>query len=764
MRRLLPAAVVLVLLAATSASASGQRTDAVDLAAHVDARIGTAPVGFVFPGAAVPFGMVQNSPDTEGPVSYGGYSATDALIRGFSLVHISGPGVFKGGDVPLMPTTGPVTTTSPHLYGSPWERATEQAEAGAYAVQLVEGPRVELTASERVGWQRYSFPPGSGQANVLLDVSRSARDNQSPNPWGSNPAELTIDVEAQEVRGWVRGRYPVHFVARFDAPFTSTGTWQQRTLQAGSTEAAGSGVGGWVSFDATAGATITARIGISFVDVEGARRNLEAEGEGRTFDEVEAAARAAWREALGRVRVQGGTVADRTAFATALYRSLLHPNVFTDADGRYRGMDDAVHRAEGRTHYANFASWDTYKSHNQLIATLFPARASEMVRSQLDNARRQGRIPRFGEHSIDAGHMSGDPALPMLVDNLCRGVLADWDADDLEELYRYATELSTVHRPPSIRELGWLPDRPGTTLEHGVADFALVLFADALGRDDDVERWTADALRYRHVLDPETGWVRPRAADGSWHTPFDPTEETGFQEGNSWQYSWLAPHDARGIYDRMGGDEVAIERLDELFAYELASRVPLVAAEVHKQLNVFGLVYRTPTYAPGNEHDLQVPWMYPFARQPWKTQAVHRHLQGLFRPTLDGLPGNDDLGGLSSWFVWSALGLGPVTPGAPFLVIGSPVFEHVELVPDDGGPTLTIEAPGASLLTKHVVGATLGDEPLDRAWATHAELVGGTLRLEMASSPSASWATAAEAVPPSVSDSPLAAFGCDPGR
>jgi predicted alpha-1,2-mannosidase len=421
-----------------------------DLARHVDPMIGTFAPGFVFPGAVRPFGMVQNSPDTEGQFAYGGYLWSDATIRGFSLVHLSGPGVKKGGDLPFMPTVGPVTSSSAHRYASPWDRATETAEPGYYAVQLLDGPRVELTATERVGLQRYTFPPGA-DGNVLIDVSRTAKQNHLGPTTGEQVAEIEI-VGDDEVVGWTRGRYPVHFVARFDRPFTAHGTWRGTDLSPGSSSAEGAGTGGWVTFDAAGGRTVTATIGISFVDVEGARRNLEAEAD--DFEAVRAGARATWNDALGAVRVEGGTPLERTSFYSALYRSLLHPNVFTDVDGRYRGMDDAVHDGDGRLHYANFASWDTYKGHNQLIATLFPDRAADMARSQLDNARTLGRIPRFGEHSIDASHMSGDPALPMLADVYCRGLLDDVAADEVADLYRYMTELATVHRPASIRELG----------------------------------------------------------------------------------------------------------------------------------------------------------------------------------------------------------------------------------------------------------------------------------------------------------------------
>ncbi|HWG92977.1 MAG TPA: GH92 family glycosyl hydrolase, partial [Mycobacteriales bacterium] len=528
----------------------------------------------------------------------------------------------------------------------------------------------------------------------------------------------------------------------------------------------GRGVGAWAVFDAVADRTVEVRTGISFVDADGARRNLEAELEGRSFDDVRAEARRAWNRELGKVQVTGGAPGDLTTFYTALYHALLHPNAFSDVDGRYLGQDGVVRSSDSHVQYANFSSWDTYKGHNQLLATVWPDRYRDMVLSLLQVARERGNLPRWAEQNLDSAHMSGDPVIPMVVDGWCRGVLDGVAQPVLDELYAELVEL-VDRREPAWEELGYLPLETsgrgaGTTLEYGVADFALAVLADATGRDADAARFAEQSLAYRELLDPETRWVRPRRADGTWHSPFDPAlDETGFQEGNSWQYSWLAPHDARGLFDRMGGDAAAVERLDVHFA-EPVSAVPVVPSEVMNEATFFGIVYRTPFYAPGNEHDLQTPWMYPFARQPWKTASAHRQAQGSFRPTPDGLPGNDDLGGLSGWYVWSALGLGPVTPGAPFLVLGSPRFATAVLdLP--GSKDVRIEAPGASPAARYVTGATLGGEPLDRAWLTHDELrKGGTLRLSTSAVHDPRWATSAEAVPPSLSDSPLRAFACRP--
>lgn len=755
MRRLvgLVSAVALVAAAAPVLADPPSREPVPDLAQHVDPMVGTFAPGFTVPGAATPFGMTQVSPDTGGPVAYSGYSWHDPRIQGFSHVHLSGPGVKKAGDIPLMPTVGEVTSSDPLQYASAFTHADEKASPGAYDVRLGNGTAVELTATTRTGMQRYTFPPVP-QANVLLDVSRSVE--------GVHAGSIEV-VDSDTVRGWARGRYPVYFEADFSRPFTASGTWTGSTLTPGSTSAEGNGVGGWVSFDALESQEVTVSVGISFVDAAGARANLAAErGE---FDELRAAAREAWNRELAKVQVTGGTPLDQKTFYTALYHSLLHPNVFNDVDGRYLGFDGAVHVAEGRDQYANFSSWDTYKAQNQLLASIWPDRYRDMLLSLLADAQQGGKLPRWAEQNRDSAHMSGDPAIPTIVDGWCRGVLDDVDASVVAELFAEMRELVSL-REGAWHEKGYLPLQTssrgaGTTLEYGVADFALALMGHTLGDAAAADSALADAAAYRLLLDPETRWIRPRNDDGSWLTPFDPAlDETGFQEGNSWQYSWLAPHDSRGLFDLMGGDAAVVERLDTHFSEPVAATVPVAVAEAQKQATLFGLVYRTNQYAPGNEHDLQTSWMYAHAGAPSKVQSVQRQIQGVFRPTVDGLPGNDDLGSLSAWYVWSALGLGPVTPGAPFYVIGSPVFERAELdLP--GRKDVTIEAPGASLVGKYVQSATLGGKPFDQSWLTHAVLrKGGTLRLEMGTQPS-SWA-AAGARPPSVSDSTLDDFGCEP--
>lgn len=711
------------LAAACLALAVAPAAASADLAQYVDPMIGTMPPGFTVPGAVAPFGMVQNSPDTTGEFAYSGYLSTDPLIRGFSLVHLSGPGVRKAGDLPFMPFNGDAMAQDPGtggrapLYASTWNRATERAEPGYYRVFLDKpATDVELTASTRTAMQRYTFPP-SPKAGVIVDVKRRIP--------GLAQGEWKV-TGPDEITGSVRSGYPVFFVAKFSRPFASSGP-------------------NWVAWDTTTQErTVTMRAGISFVDADGARRNLEAEAPTFDFDGMRARTRAAWNRELGKIRVSGGNMLDKRSFYTALYHAQLHPNVFEDVDGRYLGMDNQIRTSEGHTTYANFSLWDTYKGQNQLLSVIQPKRYRDMLLSMLANYRESGKLPRWGEQNLDPAHMSGDPAIPMIADGACRGVLGDEDAAALYE----ASAALVDRREDEMRTLGYLPLQrssrgAGTTLEYGGADFALAMLAKALGRDEAAERWAAESLRYRYLLDPETRFIRPRNADGSWLTPFSTTEETGFQEGNSWQYSWLAPHDARGLFDRMGGDAEVIERLDHFFT---------LPSEVQNRLTLFGLAYRFGQYAPGNEHDLQAPWLYPFAGQPWKTGRELQELRLLFRPTLDGLPGNDDLGGLSGWYVWSTLGFGPATPGAPFYVLGSPQWDRAVI--KSGKKRVVVTGAGT-----YVRGARLGKKPLRRSWFTHKELLkAGKLALDAGSTANERFGV--ENRPPSVSDSKLSAFGC----
>ena len=724
------AALLLALVLGLTSSAAR----AEDLAQYVDPMIGTLGTGWVFPGAAVPSGMVQNSPDTQGPLVYAGYMGNDAAIRGFSLVHLSGVGVPESGDVPFMPWVGTdAPPVEPSEYAQPFDKAGETARAGYYSVRLGNGVEVELTAATRVAMQRYSFPPGVDPA-VIVDPrhnNRTAADGAgSTAPRGS----FRRTGESEIAGSTFNGSYEVFFVARFDQPIAEAGE-------------------NWVRFaGGTPATTVTMRAGISFVDEEGARRNLDAEAPpSKSFDDLREDAYGAWDRELHAIEVQGGTLADRRSFYTALYHALLHPNVFEDVDGRYRGFDDVIRPSPNRTQYANFSLWDTYRGQSQLMATLFPERYVEMLRSLLADAQQGGRLPRWAMHDFDPAYMTGDPAVPTIAEGVCRGIVP---GDLAEELYARAVDLQRF-RPPGLAERGYLNlaearYAAATTLEYGVADFALALLARRLGRDAEAQRWLDQSLSYRNLVDPETKWLRPRNADGSWYTtPDSPlgwdtaADQTGYHEGNAWQYAWLVPQDFAGLRERMGAD-LFDQRLDQLFA---------PPAEVQNRLQLYGVYYRFATWAPGNEHDLLAPFAYAWTDRPWKVQEELREAQQLYLPQPHGLPGNDDLGSLSAFHIWSTLGLGPFTPGAPLFMVTAPVFERVTMRVGEG--RFVVETSGAG---PYVQSATLNGTPLTRSWfGADAVRDGGMLQLELGALPSATWGAGA---PPSVSDSPLARFGC----
>jgi predicted alpha-1,2-mannosidase len=774
MRRVLVAALA-ALLALPVAGPAGAQVLEREPVDYVDPMIGTLAGGFAFPGAAAPFGMVQLSPDTEGPFAYTGYQYGDTHIRGFSHHHIESMGVHSNGDLPFMPTVGPVVHNDPRSFMSPFDHASEEASPGYYRVLLERyGVLAEVTTGTRVGMHRYTFPP-SPQSNVIFDVGQSNDGWSDAVTASAHSSEIEI-VDEDTVAGTAHSPqgYDIHFVADFDSPFASYGTWDQRS-QAPITpstdrEASGNGAGGFVSFDTTLDREVLIKVGISYVSRANARENLDSEKPDFDFDALQEETRSAWADALSTIEVTGGTEAEKTSFYTALYRAQHHPNIYNDANGDYMGYDGRVHEVQGRDHYVNFSLWDTIRGENQLLSLIQPRRYTEMMSSLLDAYRQRGRFPQWAMNNAYPDYMDGDPAQPTIVDAYCRGLLPEGDVDEFYNALRTQALDRNIRREmqgnyDDYVDLGWIRNQASNTLEFGMADFALALMSDSLGRDDDTTQLTSLADNYANVIDPASGFARPRNADGTWKTPYSPEEPDHFKEGTGWQYTWLAPHDFRGLFDLVGseeqgrnGDATVIERLDTFFSTAL-SDVPAVA-EVQKTITAFGVVYAGNQYAPSNEHDLQAPYTYDYIGQPWKTQKIMRGFQALYRPTPDGLPGNDDLGSMSAWFVWSALGFFPEVPGGPLYVTGSPMFERADIRPA-GGDEIVVEAPGASIASKYIQSAQLGGSSLDRPWFTHGDLLdAGSVSFEMGLTPNESWGADPAAAPPSMSTHDLGAFGC----
>jgi predicted alpha-1,2-mannosidase len=761
-----------------------------DPAAEVDPFVGTAPgdadygtgggAGNTFPGADVPFGMVQWSPDTVGRQP-GGYLYADDRIRGFSLTHFSGAGCSGYGDVPFLPFAGTVTTspaTDPARYTARFSHEHEVAEPGYYRVDLDDGPRVELTVTRRAGVGRFTFPAGRPQS-VLVDVSGSAN--------GTRDARVTVGTDT--VSGWAESgnfcgsgnRYRVHFTARFSRPFASSGTWKDGAVRSGATRvrggsaprwargdtptelrrraagpAPGRGSGAWVTFDPTGGPQVTVRVGLSFVDVAGAGRNLRAEVGRAGFDRVRAAARAEWNRRLGAIRIGGGTPGERTTFYTALYHALLAPNVFSDVDGRYAGVDGRVHRAApGHAQYANFSGWDVYRSQVQLLALLAPAEASDVARSLLNQAGQAGGAwDRWTQANGYTGVMVGDPYQSIVASLYAFGA-RDFDARAaLASMVRGATRPTTtgyVERPGLRAYLssGYVPmgerdvwGPAATTLEYTTADFGVAALAGALGEHRVRAEFMRRAQYWQNLFNPATGYLQPRRRDGSFLTLFRPAAMTGYVEGNGAQYTWMVPYDARGLFDAMGGDRAVVRRLDRFF-------------------RVLNAGPRRDAAFLGNEPTLQAPWMYAFAGAPYRTQAVvRRALTTLYRPTPGGYVGNDDLGQVSSWYVWAAIGMYPQIPGRAELVLASPLFPRVT-VRRPSGVTITVNAPGARADRPYVRRLLVDGSTWQRAWLPASFVAtGGTLDVTVSSTPDTSWAADPRAAPPSFRDgeSPVLTF------
>ncbi|MFP5309123.1 MAG: GH92 family glycosyl hydrolase [Actinomycetes bacterium] len=749
--------------------------------AYADPFIGSTPPGFTNPGPSRPHGMASPGPDTEGPLAYGGYYLHNRVITGFSQTHMSA-GVYQGGLFPVLPLTGPVETLDPArngypqpvpAYSQPFDPASQVASPGYYAVTLSRGAiRAELTVTDRVALHRYRFAPGLEDARVVVDPARSLKGYRpsSATRLDARTLLLRTDQNGPDHTVWGALRFsedPIALTTASGEPVPVGATVDRPTLVA----------------DFPPGSVLEVRVGLSFTDGPGALANLETEApQDLAFDRVVDESRQVWDAVLRQVEVTSSLDAsgltpptprgdvDKVRLYTALYHARLFPSLHSDVDGRYRGLDDLVRRDPRRPRYSQFSLWDSYRGQNELLAVLDPERYEDMMRSLLEASEQQGTLPRWQLGPRDPGYMSGDPAFQFLVTGACRGVGTTEVSEDALE----AILTTRARRPASLDTLGWLPTpQPanpselvdgggrdaGTTLEFGVADAAAAMLAHRLGHTQLADELVAASLRFRNLQDPDSGWIRPRDATGRFAgNGWAPEFGYGFQEGTSWQYSWLAMHDLAGLVEGMGGDEVVQERLDSFFALPATAVNGAAWANVQNKQTLFGIFYAGNQFAPGNEHDLHAPYTYNAVGAPWKTQAAVRTATSVYSATADGLPGNDDLGALSGWLVWSLLGLHPAIPGAPVYVVGSPTFPSAVLHTPTGD--LVIEAPGASEAAKYVTAPRLGEAPLTQTWLTEtAWRDAGTFHVSMSAAPDTAWGVAPDARPPTVSDG-LEPFGC----
>ncbi|MEV0738512.1 GH92 family glycosyl hydrolase [Streptomyces sp. NPDC050549] len=745
---------------AAQASAGGRLTDL------VNPFIGTENDGNTYPGAAVPFGMVQFSPDTGHNT---GYDYSQNHIRGFSLVHLSGVGCGLGGDLPVLPTTGEVTQTDYAQYAAEFSHDDEHASPGYYQVGLKTGIEAELTVTARTGVQRYTFP-ATGKANVLLNAAQSLHSGVS--------SKVEV-LDSRTVRTTITGRgfcqdtkpYTVYTITHFDRPFTTYGTWNGSTVTAGSRSGSG---GAYVRFDTTKDRTVEATTALSYVDAHGAAVNLRAEG-GSSFDAVRHRAQRAWEDRLDDVRAQGGSDSLRRTFYSSLYRSFLAPNIGSDADGRYTGWDQRIHRAKGFTYYQNWSLWDTYRTQSQLLALLAPREARDMAISVIKIDEESGWLPKWGYGTVETNIMTGDPVTPFLTNAYQQGLLKGYDERAYRALKQNAdgvppTDSAAVGREANKEYIAngfapYIKDRPhakpgdsdydhgaSATLEYALSDAMLAQMARDLGHDGDAARYAARAQSYRNIFDPSTGFFRARDTSGAFVGPADPAQSEGFHEGTSWQYQWLVPQDLPGMVDLIGGQRAANARLDSFFAYDQLLADP---AKTAREVWVNGPYdyYNADKYNPQNEPDLIAPYTYLSTGQPWKTTDVVHAALTLFTDGPTGMTGNDDLGTMSAWNVLSSIGIFPVQPGYDTWGLSTPVFERVDLTLDRRyypHGALTIKAPGTSGTDRYIQAARTDGTSYDRTYLTTG-LLRSVRSLDFTVGPHPSeWGTSPQAGPPAL--------------
>jgi predicted alpha-1,2-mannosidase len=718
--------------------------------------------GNTFPGATLPFGMIQWSPDTEkgfGREERGSYLYADATIRGFSLTHLSGPGCPVFGDVPFMPLKGGVKTspaTDPDAYLSKFSHAREKASPGYYEVALDSGVGVALTVTQRSGHGVFTYPAGS-DATMLVNVGRNANGVSDAYVRFTGGQSLVGSVTSGGFCG-ARNKYTLYFAAEFDRPFSSFGVWKDEKVFKDAREVRGAKTGAFVSFDTAAINKVQVRVGVSYVSEQGALMNLHAENPGRVFDAVRARADARWNDALGRIKVRGGNDAEKQVFYTALYHTLLHPNVFGDANGEYVGFDGRIHTDRTHTQYTNFSGWDIYRSESPLLAWLFPREASDMAQSLVNDAEQGGGLPIWPVAGDESGAMYGDPSVPIIASTYAFGARRFDTRAALRSMSKGATDpevkSKTYPERPGLADFlkyGYIPmeqkglrGSPSVALEYETADFALARFALAHGDRKTHAEMMRRAQLWTRLFDPENRYIRGRWADGSWLPGFDfkamlykpelpwrPESHKSYVEGNATQYTWMIPHNMRGVVERIGGNDVVIKRLDSFF----------------KELNAGP---DRPYFFIGNEPVFPVPWVYNYVGVPWKTQAVTRRaLTELFTPEPGGIPGNDDLGATSSWIVFAAVGLYPIIPGVGGFSVNSPLFPEID-VRLKGGRLLKIRGRGASAESPYVQELRLNGRPYESTWLPYESIAdGGTLEFKLTATPNTRWASKPDAAPPS---------------
>lgn len=752
--------VVAMMLAATTLFA--QQKKSVD---YVNPMIGTDGMGHTFPGACAPFGIVQLSPDTDTiPHNINGtyqkkvyeycagYKYNDPTIVGFSHTHFSGTGHSDLGDILVMPTTGelklnPGTEENPESgYRSRFSHATEKSMPGYYEVMLDDyNVKAQLTATQRVGVHKYTFPKDE-QGRIILDLNHGIYNYDGKTLWASIRVESpTLLTGYRITNGWARTNY-TYFAISFSQPIKNygykdmqkilyNGFWRKFPVNNNFPEMAGRKVVSYFEFDTEANPELVVKVALSGTSTEGAVKNLMAEAAEKDFATIASEASEAWNKQLSSIEVEGSE--DQKAMVyTSYYHTMINPSVYMDVDGKYRGLDQNTHQADGFKNYTVFSLWDTYRAEHPFLMLMKPQQARDMAMSMIRHQQQSvhGLLPVWSHMANDNWCMSGYHATSVLADAITKGA----DVDKAEALKAMVTT-SNVPYFDGVGEyvaLGYVPleassNAASTTLEYCYDDWTIYQTALAAGDTATAEQYKKRALNYRNIFDKGLGFARPKYRDGSFKPEFDvlQTHGEGFIEGNSWNFSFHVPHDVFGVINQMGGEKEFLRKLDELFAMHL----PKEYYEKNEDITADCLI---GGYVHGNEPSHHIPYLYAWTSQPWKTQYwVREVMNKMYKNHIRGLGGNDDCGQMSAWYLFTAMGFYPVCPGTDQYVLGAPYLPYMKLSLDNG-KTLEIKADGVSDTNRYVKAVLLNGKPYTKTYITHEDLMaGGELKFVMSSKP-----------------------------
>jgi len=731
---------------------------------YVNPIIGTNGMGHTFPGACTPFGLIQLSPDTDtiphnvngiyqkNTYYYcAGYQYRDKTIVGFSHTHMSGTGHSDLGDILIMPATGDIKLNPGRAdnpdegYRSHFNHATEKATPGYYEVMLDDyGIKAQLTATQRVGIHKYTFPKGE-QGHVILDLIHGIYNYDGKVLWAHLRVENdTLLTGYRITNGWARTNY-TYFAISLSQPIQSygykdkkvlyNGFWRRFDVEKNFPEMTGRKIVAYFNFDTAQNPELVVKIALSAVSTEGAIKNLNAEATGKTFEQLTKEASECWNKELDLFEIEG-TPDQKAMFYTSLYHTMINPSVYMDVDGAYRGLDHNIHQAKGFTNYTVFSLWDTYRAEHPFLNLIKPERNADMVTSMIRHQQQSvhGMLPVWSHMGNDNWCMSGYHATSVLADAITKGVYKD-TAGALKAMVTTST-VPYYEGVESYLKLGYVPlDKSGiaasTTLEYAYDDWTIYQTAVNAGDKETAANYRKRALNYRNIYDTSIGFARPRYSDGSFKKEFDvlQTHGEGFIEGNSWNFSFHVPHDVFGMISLMGGEKKFTERLDELFSMYLPEKYYEDNEDITDETLLGGYVH-------GNEPSHHVPYLYAWTSQPWKTQYwIREILNKMYRNDINGLGGNDDCGQMSAWYLFSVMGFYPVCPGTDQYVLGAPYLPYLKLRLPNGN-TLEIVAPEVSDTKRYVSSLKLNGVLYNKMYITHNDILkGGKLEYKMSASP-----------------------------